>query len=466
MKHTFAKIMGLALIVALTLTGCNLIEVDEVMQANEEIAKIQKDQSVAVATYNDGEVTAAESMEMFNESYSNMAYMYYYYLGMNLPAEEIKNIAQETIEAKVEEKIVAAHFDAAGNTLTDEQLAEVQTGADEEYEAIHAQALSEATGKKAEYKEANAQVLLTKVGQTKDQIYAEKMLAQKANAMKQQLMDEVTEVTDDELKAAYDARVASNKETYDATPAAYGTDKTAGSAVIAYVPAGYRTVRHILVKPEDDVMNAYTDAKNALKTAESTLSTLEAELTEVQAAEDKEGLRTEEEINAEIETAKGEVATCTANVETARKACVENVSAKTTAIYEKLAEEGTTFEAVMAEFGEDPGMQDEANAKVGYYVCAESTNWQPEFTEGAMALANVGDYSAEPVVSGSGVHIIEYYTDVTAGEVPMADIHDALYAETLESLKTAHRDETVAEWIASANVTYNADQLIAIVTAA
>ena len=42
MKATIAKVLVLALVLALTLSGCNLIEIDPKMQADEDIAKIDK----------------------------------------------------------------------------------------------------------------------------------------------------------------------------------------------------------------------------------------------------------------------------------------------------------------------------------------------------------------------------------------------------------------------------------------
>lgn len=462
MKHTFVKGMGLALVTALTLTGCNLIEIDEVMQAKEDIAKLQKSYETAAATYNGGEVTVEEAAADFNANYNNMYYMYYYYFGATLSQSDVQDIAEDVLKEKVEEEITAGKFDAAGMTLTAEQEAELQTSIEESYAQIHEEALAEVTGRNDEGKEANAQVLLYRVGNTEEQIKAHLTLEKKSELMKQALLDEVTEVTEDELQAAYEEQLESDKATYTANRAAYGTAMTSASddTVIAYIPEGYRTVRHILVKPEDEVLNAYTTAKSALTSAENSLADAEAELAELQAAEDTEGMRTEEEINADIETAKSAVAAAKTDVQNAKNACLENVKAKTDEIYAKLAEEGASFADIMAQYGEDPGMQDEANANTGYYVCADSTNWQQEFTDGAMKLANVGDYSTEPVVSGSGVHIIEYFKDIQGGEVALDTIREALTAKTLQAKKEQHRDDTVAGWVEEAKPVYNASVLL------
>ena len=50
MNARIAKVLGLVLALALVLSGCNLIEVDADMQADEEIAKLDKLFSKVVAT--------------------------------------------------------------------------------------------------------------------------------------------------------------------------------------------------------------------------------------------------------------------------------------------------------------------------------------------------------------------------------------------------------------------------------
>ena len=57
------------------------------------------------------------------------------------------------------------------------------------------------------------------------------------------------------------------------------------------------------------------------------------------------------------------------------------------------------------------------------------------------------------------MHIIRYESDVTSGAVPLADVHDALYDATLESMKAAHYDDTVAAWVEAEAPTYDAEAL-------
>ena len=101
MKANIAKVLGLMLALALMLSGCNLIEVDAKMQADEEIAKLDKLYSQTAATYDGGEVTVAEAIGDFNSYYNEMAYMYYNYLGSELSDADVDSMVEEVLAEHV-----------------------------------------------------------------------------------------------------------------------------------------------------------------------------------------------------------------------------------------------------------------------------------------------------------------------------------------------------------------------------
>ena len=142
-------------------------------------------------------------------------------------------------------------------------------------------------------------------------------------------------------------------------------------------------------------------------------------------------------------------------IKAAEDAILANVQPRIDEINAKL-KEGVSFDELIREYGEDPGMQNEANRAEGYPVHESSILWDPAFTAAAMALEKVGDVSA-PVISSSGVHIIRYESDVTPGAVALEDIHDALYNETLENLKTEHYNDELEAWVAALNPKYSID---------
>ena len=60
MRHTIVKLTGLLVVLALTLTGCNLIGIDPMMQLDEDFAKLDKDYAAVVAEYDGGTVTKGD----------------------------------------------------------------------------------------------------------------------------------------------------------------------------------------------------------------------------------------------------------------------------------------------------------------------------------------------------------------------------------------------------------------------
>ena len=454
MNAKIAKVLGLVLVLALVLSGCNLIEVDADMQADEDIAKLDKQFSKVVASYDGGEVTANDVMGEFTNNYSQTYYLYQYYFGYSMTADEVHSLMEESIDQHVRNAIVAEHFDETME-LSAEELAEVETLAQESFETAQTGALDAAEGKTDKEKQANTRVLLKQEGLTYDSIYANQLVSAKVTKMEQSLRDAVTEVSDEDLQAAYDAKVAEQQESYT-DGSSFESDMSGDSAIVCWMPEGYRTVKHILVIPEDELMSTYKTAVSDLSSAQSTLEGYQAELAALNDDDATEGARTAEEIQADIDAAEASVASAQSAVETAAQACLDSVKDKTDEIYARL-EAGEDFEALIAEYGEDPGMQNEPTSSRGYYVSAASTNWEVNFRDAAMALENVGDYTTEPVLSGSGVHIIRYESDVTAGPVALDEVREALYAETLTELQEANVTDTIEAWVAERNVSIDAD---------
>ena len=454
MNARFAKVLGLILALALVLSGCNLIEVDVAMQADEDIAKLDKAYSATVATYDGGVVTANDVVGDFTNIYTQTYYMYQYYFGYSLTADDVHYIMEDSINEFVRSAIVAEHFDETME-LTEEELAEVETLAQEQYDSAYASALSAAEGKTDEAREANARVMLRQDGMTYEAIYASQLRSTKVTKMEQALRDAVTEVSDEELQAAYEAKVAEDEETYT-DGRSFESDMAGSSAIVCWMPEGYRTVKHILLIPEDELMSAYNAAVSALATAQSTRDGYQAEMDALNDDDATEGQRSAEEIQADIDAAEADVASAQSAVDAAAQACLDSVKDKTDEIYARL-EAGEDFNALIAEYGEDPGMQNEPTSSRGYCVSTASVQWEVNFRDAAMALANVGDYTMEPVLSGSGVHIIRYESDVTAGPVALSEVHDALYEQTLTEKKEANVNDTIAAWVTERNVSIDVE---------
>ena len=254
---------------------------------------------------------------------------------------------------------------------------------------------------------------------------------------------------------------------------------TSDSTTVYWMPEGYRTVKHILVVPDSEVLAAVTTARSDLTAAEDNIEALRTELDavnnpedteegeaeeadeaeEAEEPEETEAPRTAEEIQADIDAAEASLDGLKEAVEKAEADCLASVQDKLDEIYGKI-EAGEDFDSLIEAYGEDPGMQNEPTKTRGYYVCANSTNWDANFTAGAMALANVGDVSETPVISTSGVHIIRYESDVTPGAVALDEIHDTLYEDTLETMKQDHFDSELESWISALNPQYNVSAFV------
>lgn len=492
MRRTFAKLAALMLALTLVLSGCNLVDVDQLALIAQQREEVAETLSTVLVEYDGGTLTAQDVMPVFYSNYSYMSQIYSS-MGYEVDTETVNSILEDAVQTELENRVIAAQFEERGLSLsvTEEEIAEE---ADSAYQTNYEYALEYASGDTDEERAANAELVLFSEGYTPEYMYNMMLSSYQADALQADVEAEVTEVTDEELQAAYDEKVAADEETYTESPTDIESDATDASSVICWRPEGYRAVKHVLVIPEDDVLQAVTDARNAVDAAEEELAVLEEELaalTDDDAAGDEttdaagdettgttggaandaassdasdgttdaeatDAPRTAEEIQADIDAKVAEIEQLEQAQAEAEAACLASVSDVTDEIYAQL-EAGESFDDVMATYGEDPGMQSEPSMTTGYYVSAESTTWDANFTAGAMALENVGDYSATPVISTSGVHIIYYYEDVPAGAVPLDEVRDALYDQTLETMREEHYTEQLAAWVEALNPVYHLD---------
>lgn len=486
MRHTIVKLAGLLVVLALTLTGCNLIGIDPMMQLDEDFAKLDKDYAAVVAEYDGGTVTKGEVVGRFASMYSYYAQMYSMF-GMNITSDVMESIKEQSAEAAVEAVAVDKELEKRGLSLSEEKLAEVEKTADENYKSAYDSFYAEVEGKMTdELKARQTEYNMYANGYSKDVFYNTQLDTAKHALLEEAVKAEISELTDEELKQVYDEKVADDEDSYANDPSAFETAMSSDSDIVAWMPEGYRTVKHILVKPEDDVLSAVTDARTALTSARTTLENYEKELddlndddaetsevaaegaaegeeadaeeaeTEEAEAEPAEAPRTAEAIQADIDAARADVDAAKKTVEEAEAACLASVKEKTDEIYAKI-EAGEDFASLIETYGEDPGMKNEPTASRGYYVCAAKGNWDQNFNDGAMSLQNVGDVTTTPVISTSGVHIIRYESDVPAGPVALDDIRESLYKEALEERQNDHYEETLTGIVEALNPTYHMD---------
>lgn len=224
--------------------------------------------------------------------------------------------------------------------------------------------------------------------------------------------------------ANYQQRYENNIQEYEFMTQYYGEESW-------YTPAGYRGVIHILLKVDQALLDAYSALQAKYEEQQSMIGAVGAEPDDgATAAPDAEP---QEPVTPDM-------------VEKARQDILDSVKATTDAIYARLST-GESFESLIAEYGQDPGMQDEAMLAEGYKVHQASVLWDPAFTEGTFAenMLSVGDVS-HPVIGMHGVHIIKYLRDVPAGLVMTDAIHEEIAGYLLSVKENEAFTNAYAEW--------------------
>ncbi len=322
-----------------------------------------------------------------------------------------------------------------------------------------------------------------------------------ASYVNQQVYDYVTDditVSDEDVQAAFDELVAEQESSF-ADDATYNNSRNNGDTIV-WNPEGYRAVKHVLIRFDDDQAARYDELQGELDTLNAELEEATApdptpapteepvEETAEATAETAEETAETAEATAETAEATEETAEATAEAveetveataepepteEPARPA--EEISADIAAVEEELdalyaellpkAEEvvdafnaGTPFADLIEQYNQDPGMQNEPTASNGYAVSANSTAWDPAFTEGAMSISAIGGIS-EPVYGQNGIHIIYYESDIPAGAVDLESVRAEIEQSALDTKISETYEATVTQWVAEYKPVYHFDRL-------
>lgn len=444
-------VLALVLVLALLVSsGCSLIEKDEAVDLQTPVIE------VLGRTFTKGEVLEqAESVLDYYE------YLYYYYYGMAFDRTAEDNIAlarQEAVDtmiqgAAAEKKMAEKGYDQ----FTAEELAEIQAAAETAYQSYKDMiqnglfADSELTG---EALDAAVEEELTAMGYpTLEEVVEQEKLVRMQDRLMADIVKDVT-VTEEEIAAEYAARLESDKTEFTAYPEAYGSMVTNGGAAY-YTPAGYRYVKHILVSYSEENQMLMDELTTEIAMKQSELIAAETSLSELgedAAADTEEMAANRAALSASIEALNAELATLELDFNTATEAANAAIQPTVDEVLSRLAA-GESFEALIKQYNQDPGMPSE-----GYLVSEASTDWVTTFRDGAMALAAVGDVS-EPVYSGYGVHLIQYAADAVEGEIGLENVREDLESELLMTKQDEVYAATLEQWAKEANAKVYMDRL-------
>lgn len=424
MKSTLIRVLAVMTAVMLLLTGCNLIAIDEEMQAAENAAAREKDYATKIVEFDDGTyITKGDMVNVYNDTYSYYSYLYMLNYGQ-IPEELADYTKQETATAYVAQEVIKKHAADYGIELTAEMEAQAAESAQAEWDEYISSYMENnpSTADDEETARAEAEAAVAELGYTYEYMLKEHTDSVLVTAITEKMTEDVTEPTEADVTALYDEKVAADKESFSADASAYEQALLYGSTIY-WNPEGYRTVQHILLKPEDEaLLTEYSTAYDALMTLQNEHLDIVAN-----GATDEE--RTAEIVTGEVNAANAALRDVEARIIAAVQPTLDEINAK-------LAE-GAAFPDLINDYTADSDAE--------LYVSATTTSLIAPFKSGAMALANVGDVS-EPVVGQYGVHLIYYASDVTPGAADIETVRDSLTDEALQSTKDARYQELVNQW--------------------
>ena len=393
------RLLAVALAVMM-LAGCSLVTVNE--------------EKIVVATVGDETITKAD----FNEGFNALLSQYGYTQDSEEIADQLKTLKENYIAQMVEDKVLEKKIKELGlDQVTDEEKAaaeqEIQDWYDEQYAALVENFKTDDTVEDPEAKAAETiENYLSQYGLTLAPMKDNSVARLSADKLYDYVTKDVT-VTEEEAKIEFANKVAAAKEKYDADLSAYVSDFENG-ATIYYTPKGCYYIKHILISLTDEQKQ---DIKNLR-------------------ADDDE--------------------TVAATADEKREEYLLTIREKAESVL-KLVDEGGDFEALMEEYGEDPGMKNEAY-KNGYLTYAGDTGFVTEFADACAALTEDGMTSGL-VASDFGYHIIRRVSTVPSGEATFEDVKDSLMESMLTDKKSTTYDQQVEAWVKEVNPDIKTDKL-------
>ena len=426
--------LALLLAAALLLSGCALVSTDEKADNAQVIVDVGG-QTVDKAT-----IKAAVQYEIENNQQLNS---YYAMFGMDSerPTDEA-SIIPVVIDGYVQNLVAAQKAKEWGcDQLTDEETAEAQASAQEQYDALLDQVVAyyyddeELTDEEAREKAA---AFAVENGATLES-YVESAVQQKSLEKLQREAVKDVALTEEDLQAAYETATADAKAEYEEKLTAFGTAYNNGETVY-YTPAGYRLVKQILVKFTEEDSTALNDANLALNAANNALTLANRALSGAAADDDQDALQ------ADVTNAELKVAAAQADYDAVYAAAQENIQEKLQEVYAAATAEGADFDALIAQYNEDPGMPAD-----GYALCEGFTDFVASFTAAGMGLENIGDVS-EPAASTYGYHILQYSKDLEEGPAALEDVREPLSEQALASKQAEAFNSLLQTWVNEADV--------------
>ena len=378
----------------------------------QTLLEAYSDPSVIVA-FRGGSVRFEEVYAAYQET---VEYYKMMYAAFDMPFEETPEMALE-IQSDIarelaDDKIIALYLEENDIALlSDERKREIVHETTKEYEELFAEVHEyyHAQGMSEEEADAEALAYFVDGGMDLDSLIAQNLNEARSEALLNMLTGDVT-VSEEELTLVYEQQVESDRAFYEEYPEEFGFDALFSDTPIAYAPAGYRVVRMVIIPFDEEAMAAYDELYLSGNTASPEAEKLFAAL---KPEADK--------------------------------------------VYKRLIS-GESFDAIRAEYPLTQTYMDEFGSDTGFYMSAASEMFDSETDEAIMALDTVGDVTA-PHKCDWGYAIFEYKAEVPEGAVPLADIREALYENTLSLRRTEAYEAAMEKMRLEAGTVYFLDRL-------
>lgn len=417
------KINVLALVLALMLLLAGCAEKDPVViSVNGETLTLS-----ALTEQVDAQIA-------YNQQINNLT-MSYYGVSAGYPTDRTE-VATTLANACVNTMVALQKAKELGmDQLTEEEATAVKEAAQAEFDRIIASvAASDYADLPAEEATQKAITFAKEKGVDVNSYIESETKTIMLDKLQAEMIKDVT-VSDDEVQAAYDKRVEEDKAFFDLNPQVFGDYINQDYARPYYAPEGYRYVKHILVQFTENDLTAINQKRDAL----------------VQAA-GKVG-QAKNDANADVDAAQQEMDAAQAALDEAIAAARENIQARVDEVMALATAEGADFDALVAQYNQDPGMPE-----AGYVICEGYPSFVESFVNDGMALANIGDVS-QPSYSDYGCHIIKYVGDLAAGayeaEAGLAEMKAGMLSDAQDKVF----EEKLNQWISEADVKIELDKL-------
>ncbi|MDR1569775.1 MAG: peptidylprolyl isomerase, partial [Oscillospiraceae bacterium] len=417
-KRAFA---ALAMAVLFTVSGCKLIEKDLSVDAKTVIAEVAGQP-----------ITKGEAQGVFNATLSQYVSLYQAY-GISISADDealqsdAKQAALDTLTAQ---RVSDIQFETRGLSLAEDELKKIQTDSEESYESALASNIEtlKLSNTSLTDEAARAQIIaaLDAQGLTKEYILEMTRAAAIEDKLYEDAVKNVT-VSDDEIQAEYDTRVLGQKDSYAAAPTQFGTDLTNGELIV-YRPGGYRYVKNLLIGMPEDIQTQIDEANDSLYTNSYNRISLEQQIAEYGDADEA----TQQLFNGLLADIDASDAEQNAKIADLRRQGKEQILSKAENVLSLAKAPGADFDTLISSYGTDSGMTVEPAQTNGYLISEETTTYVAPFHDASMALGAPGDIS-DLVETDYGYHIILFSSEIPEGEVPLAEVKDALASELLDA---------------------------------